>query len=84
MLSYEISMFCDTFLLQKAAVQKSQKGGGAESMHFLKAAFETISEFRNIFFKAMAVGVIKIISTEVSYFTMLYELTKNECFLFCL
>ena len=37
-------------------------------------------QFRNCY-KTMAIGVLKIFSTKISCFTVLYELTKSEFFL---
>ena len=48
-------------------------------MHFLKALFKTNLEI-NVS-KLWLREYFKIFGTKVLYFTMRYELTKNECFL---
>ena len=57
-----------------AAVQKPQKGGG-KIIRFLKALFKTNSEID------VSRMYLKYWGPKFCNFTMLYELTKNECFL---
>ena len=48
-------------------------------VHFLKALFKTNSEINA---SRLAKGVLKIFGAKVLSFSMLCELTKNECFFF--
>ena len=76
-LYYEISLFRDTFYFNKLQFGNYTREGG-KSIHFLESSLQ--DQFRNCCFTTMAIAVRQIFGTKVSYYTMLYELTKNECF----